>query len=106
VKFDIGNGAEYLDVSLHFSNRIQDSNASTAIENSNLGGEVSFTIHDRARNGRDVIDGVDAKVVELAWVDQSLSTEGICQLACIYTALTPIHANCSLDVGCIAQSIL
>jgi hypothetical protein len=43
--------------------------------------------------------------LELAQAFQSLGTEGIFELVCIYTALYPIHVICFLDVGCIPKYI-
>jgi len=49
----------------------------------------------------DAINVVDAEVLKLVQVFQSIGTEGIFELVCIYTALYPIYVNCFLDVGCI-----
>jgi len=92
VSFDIGNGN-------------QDEDASIDIGNGNQGRDASFNVRDRIQNGRDAIDGVDAEVLELARAFQSLSTEAIFELVCIYTAVYPIHVICFLDVGCIPKYV-
>ena len=92
VSFDIGNGNH-------------DNDASIDIGNSNQGRDASFNVRDRIQNGRDAIDGGDAKVLELARAFQSLSSKGIFELVCIYTALYPIHVNCFLDVRCLPKYV-
>jgi hypothetical protein len=74
--------------------------ASIDIGNVDQGRDESFNARDGIQNGRDAIDAVDGKVLELARAFQSLGTEGMFELVCIYTALYRIHVNCFLDVGC------
>ena len=103
--FDIGNGNQSMDVSFDIGNGNHDDDASIDIGNGNQGRDGSFNVRDGIQNGRDAIDGVDAEVLELARAFQSLGTEGILELVCIYTALYPIHVNCFLDVGCLPKYV-
>jgi hypothetical protein len=105
VSFNIGNGNQSMDVSFDIGNGNHDDDAHIDIGNGIQGRDASFNIHDGIQNGSDAIDGVDAEVLELARAFQSLSTEGIFELVCIYTALYPIHVNCFLDVGCIPKYV-
>ena len=98
ASFDIGNGNQSVDVWFNIGNRTQDYTACIGIGNGNQGRDVSLNVCDRIQNGRDAIDGVAAKVLELAQAFQTLSTEGMCELVYIYTALYPIHVNCFLDI--------
>jgi hypothetical protein len=99
--FYIGNGNQSMDVSFDIGNGNHDDDASIDIGNGNQGRDASFNVRDGIHNGRDAINGVDAEVLELARAFQSLGTEGIFELVCIYTALYLIHVNCFLDVRCI-----
>jgi hypothetical protein len=105
ASFDIGNGNQSMDVNFDIGNGNHDDDASIDIGNGNQGRDASFNVRDGIQNGRDAIDGVDAEVLELARAFQSLGTDGIFELVCIYTALYPIHVNCFLDVGCIPKYV-
>jgi hypothetical protein len=103
ASFDIGDENQNMDVRFDIGNGNHDDDASIDISKGNPGRDASFTVRDGSQNGRDAIDRVDAEVLELARAFQSLGTEGIFELVCIYTALYPIHVNCFLDVGCIPK---
>jgi hypothetical protein len=98
ASFNIGNGNESMDVSINIGNGNHDDDVSIDIGNGNQGRDASFNVSDGIQNGRDAIDGVDAEVLELAQASQSLGTEGIFELLCIYTALYTKHVNYFLDV--------
>jgi hypothetical protein len=105
ASFDFANWNQSIDVSFDIGNGNHNDNASIDIGNGNQGRDASVKVRDGSQNGRDTIDGVDSKVLELARAFQSLSTEGFFELVCIYTALYPIHVNCFLDVGCIPKYV-
>jgi len=105
ASFDIGNGNECIDVSFNIGNRNPDDDASTHIGDGNHGGDARFNISDRIQMGRAAFDVVDAKVVELARMFQSLGSEGILESVYIYTALYLIDDNFSVDVCSLAKYI-
>jgi len=105
ASFVIGNGNQRMDVIFDIGNGNQDDDASIDIGNANQGRDASFNVCHRIENSRDAIVGADAEVLELARAFESLGTEGIFELVCIYTALYPIHVNCFLDVGCIPKYV-
>ena len=90
-------------MTIDICNGSQDDDVSIDIGSCNHGMDATFNVRDGIQNGRDAIDGVDAEVLELACTFQSLGTEAIFTLACIYTALYLIHVDCSLDIGCISM---
>jgi len=94
-----------MDVSFNIGNRNQDNCGCNDIGNSNLGRDVSFNIDDGIQNGRDAIDKVDAKVMGLTRVFQSLGTDGIIEILCIYSARYLRDVNCFEDVRCIQTYI-
>jgi len=63
---NIGNGNQSMDVSFNICNGKHDDDASIDIGYSNQRRDASFNVCDGIPNGRDAIEGVDAKVLELA----------------------------------------
>jgi len=77
ASFVIGHGNEIMDGSCGIGNGKQDDDARIVICDGNQRRDAKFNVHDRIQNGRNAINEVDAEVLELAQVFQSLGTEGI-----------------------------
>jgi hypothetical protein len=94
-----------MDVCFDIGKRNPDDEVSIHLGTGNQGRDESFSVRDGIQNGRDAIDGVVAEVLVLTRAFQSLGTEGIFALVCIYTALYLIQVNCFLDVDCIPKYV-